>query len=522
VQTLYTEEFCRHLFEAFDQGFCTIEVLFDDAGTPVDYRFVEVNAAFERQTGLHQAAGRRMRELASAHEDHWFRMYGQVALTGTPARFEQEARALNRWYDVYAFRVGDPARRRVAVLFNDITARRQAEQSLQAAREQAERANRAKDEFLAMLGHELRNPLAPMLTALQLMRLKGQHSREQEILERQVQHLGRMVDDLLDVSRITRGAIELKRRPIDLCEVVRSALEIASPLLEQRQQHADVELPPRGVVIEADEARMAQVLANLLTNAAKYSPAGSRILVRVRREGDVVSVSVKDDGIGLAPEMLERVFEPFVQHPQPLDRGAGGLGLGLAIVRNLVKAHGGIVFVRSDGPDRGSEFIVQLPPADEGAAAERVIARPPVRDGSAAPERILVVDDNIDSAEMLRTALEFSGHAVELAFDGPSALSRAAAFQPTVVLLDIGLPVMDGYEVARQLQLAARTDGGQPRLIALTGYGQEADRQRARDAGFVHHLVKPIDLDHLGRVLSTPPDQVQPGGDPGGDPAPVR
>ena len=329
VQTLYTDEYCRHLFDALDQGFCTIEVLFDETGAPADYRFLEVNAAFERHTGLREAVGRTMRELASTHEEHWFKIYGQVALTGTPVRFEQEARALHRWYDVYAFRVGDATLRQVGILFSDITARKSAELALQAARKQAEEANRAKDEFLAMLGHELRNPLAPMLTALQLMRLKGQHSREQDVLERQVQHLRRMVDDLLDVSRITRGTMELRRRPIEHYEVVLTATELAGPLLEQRQDFVDVQVPQNGALVDVDHARMSQVVTNLLTNAAKYSPAGCRLLVRGRRDGDVVTLTVKDEGIGIATHMLDRVFEPFVQEPQTIDRAGGGTGPGL-------------------------------------------------------------------------------------------------------------------------------------------------------------------------------------------------
>jgi PAS domain S-box-containing protein len=381
LQRLYTEEYCREILHAFDQGFCIIEVLFDEHGTANDYRFVEVNSAFERQTGLTSAAGRRMRELAPAHEEHWFRVYGEVVRSGKAVRFQQEAAALDRWYDVYAFRVGDPSERHVAVLFSDITAKKQAEQSLEAARRDAERANRAKDEFLAMLGHELRNPLAPMLTALQLLRLRGHESREQEVLERQVKHLTRLVDDLLDVSRIARGQLDLKRQPIEVREIVLDAMELAGPLLEHRQHLVDVQVPRRGAGIDADHGRMAQVVANLLTNAAKYSEPGSRIVVRGGRDGGVVRISVTDEGIGLVPEMLEAVFDPFVQQPQSLERAAGGLGLGLAIVRNIVSAHGGTVRAESGGIGQGAAFIIDLPaidappPADAGGGADRLRTR---------------------------------------------------------------------------------------------------------------------------------------------------
>jgi len=499
MQTLYTEEYCRQLFLVFDQGFCTIEVLFDDTGTASDYRFLEVNAAFERQTGLHDAVGRRMRDLAPDHEEAWFRIYGDVARSGTPIRFEQEAAALGRWYDVYAFPVGKPGTHHVAILFSDITARKQAEFALQDARGQAENASRAKDEFLAMLGHELRNPLAPMLTALQLMRLRGQHSREQEVLERQVKHLTRMVDDLLDVSRITRGTIELKRQPIELREIVLSSMELAGPLLEQRQDLVDLDVPQYGAGIHADRVRMAQVLSNLLTNAAKYSEPGSRIGVRGERDGQVVRITVKDEGIGLAHDMLDKVFEPFVHQPQSLDRAHGGLGLGLAIVRNIVTAHGGTVQAHSRGIGLGTEFVIELSAVDVPSDATAATVAASLNPGTSG-QRILVVDDSRDTADMLRAALEQLGYLVEVACDGPSALARVETFQPWAILLDVGLPVMDGYEVARRLR-TAYADGSSVRLFALTGYGQEEDRRRARDAGFDHHLVKPIDLEGLQTLL---------------------
>ena len=503
MQTLYAEEYSRELFNVFDQGFCTIEVLFDDNGKPNDYLFLEVNAAFVQHTGLEDVVGRRIRDLAPAHEVHWFEIYGQVALSGLSVRFEQEAAALKRWYDVYAFRVGAPHLHRVAVMFSDISERKRAQLGMARARAEAETANRAKDEFLAMLGHELRNPLAPMLTALQLLRLRGHQSREQEVLERQVRHLAGMVDDLLDVSRITRGRLELKRQPIELRDIILSAMELAGPLLEERRNLVDLEVPQEGAGIHGDRARMAQVVSNLLTNAAKYSEPGSHILVRGGRVGDIVRIAVKDEGIGLDRAMRDSVFEPFVQQPQSLERAAGGLGLGLAIVRNIVSAHGGMVRVESDGIGRGAEFIVELPAVD--VPSQPALRTDPVpRDTRGPLQRILVVDDNRDTAEMLRTALEQLGHVVETAFDGPSALARVEVFRPSTVLLDIGLPVMDGYEVARRLK-ASRTSPDPIRLLALTGYGQADDQRRAREAGFERHLVKPIDLDELQKILDDDP-----------------
>ena len=369
--------------------------------------------------------------------------------------------------------------------------------ALQIARTRAEEATRAKDEFLAMLGHELRNPLSPILTALQLMRLKKQTSRELDVMERQVGNLIRLVDDLLDVSRITRGKIELRKRAVELAEVATRAIEMVSPALERKQQRLHIEMSTSGLVIHADPARVAQVIANLLNNASKYSDEGTEITLSAEANAGNVVMRVRDEGIGLAPDMLERVFELFAQHPQALDRSAGGLGLGLAIVRSLVRMHGGRVWASSDGPGLGSEFLVELPLAG-GVALGAGPAADPL--GEALPhasgERILIVDDNDDTATLLHEALAALGYEVRTAGDGPTALSIAREFEPAIGVLDLGLPVMDGYELARHLR--ARRD---IRLIAVTGYGQRSDHERSRAAGFDAHLVKPIMLDELADVL---------------------
>jgi PAS domain S-box-containing protein len=373
VHTPHPDDNCYELFNALDQGFCTVEVLFDGGGRPMDYRFINVNEAFQHQTGLREAMGRRMRELVPAHEEHWFEVYGEVAKTGLARRFENEAAALGRWFDVYAFRVGQPEFHHVAILLRDITDRKRAEFALEAARREAERANEVKDEFIAMLAHELRTPLAPMLTALQLMRLRGWQSPEQDVIERQVKHLHRMIEDLLDVMRINRLEVSLQRQPIELCHVVLSAMELAGPRLERH--FVEVRVPTEGAGIDVDRARMAQALSNLLTNAAKYSDPGSRIVITGGRDRGVVRISVSDEGIGLPPAMLDHIFEPFVQEPEARQRAAGGLGLGLAIVRTLVSAHGGVVRAISGGLNRGSEFIIELP-AIEVASTEPCASHP--------------------------------------------------------------------------------------------------------------------------------------------------
>jgi signal transduction histidine kinase len=396
----------------------------------------------------------------------------------------------------------------VVALCNEVTEQVIARQRLEALAFEASQASRAKDEFLAMLGHELRNPLAPMRTALQLMRLRGSESREQDVLERQVTHLSRLVDDLLDVSRITRGKTELDRRPVELSEVVLRAMEIASPALEHAHHEVILELPRKGLGVDVDVGRMAQVVSNLLTNAAKYSDARSCIRVTGTRAGSVVSLSVKDEGSGIAPEMLSRVFDAFVQQPQTIERSRGGLGLGLAIVKSLVEQHGGTVRALSPGIGQGSEFVVDLPwdATAETPHSDPKLAPPNPAMPSARKKRVLVVDDNEDAAVMLQQALSSLGYEVEVAHDGPSALAASARFRPEVALLDIGLPVMDGYELAQRLRELLVESGREPalRLLAVTGYGLETDRTRSEQAGFDEHLVKPIDLARLALSIEGP------------------
>ncbi|MBX3469014.1 MAG: PAS domain-containing protein [Planctomycetes bacterium] len=371
----------------------------------------------------------------------------------------------------------------------------------QEARAHAEAANRAKDEFLAMLGHELRNPLAPIMTALHLLELRGATSKEWSVVERQARHLAQLVDDLLDVARVARGKLELRRGDVDALSALARALEIAGPLLEQRRHTVQVDLPAPPLRVTGDETRLAQVFANLLTNAAKYTPEGGHVVVRAARDGGEVVVTVQDDGAGIAPELLPRIFDLFVQGPRALDRREGGLGLGLALVRNIVALHGGTVEARSDGPGRGSAFTVRLPLA-EGAAPAAVPAPAAARpDGPRLA--VLVVDDNADAAATLQELLASLGHDVRVAHDGPRALQVLDGFAADVAVLDLGLPVMDGVELGRLI----RARGAGPALVALTGYGQAEARARTEAAGFAAHLVKPITLEALTRTL----DALRPG-----------
>jgi signal transduction histidine kinase len=372
------------------------------------------------------------------------------------------------------------------------------------AEEALKEADRRKDEFLAMLGHELRNPLAPILNAVQVLQLqKGGNSVQQKaqaIIKRQVGQLTHLVDDLMDVSRITSGRIQLRRERIDVSSIVERAVETARPLIDQRQHELTVSLPPDPIWLNADSTRIEQIVTNLLTNAIKYTDEGGHIWLAVQQEGDRVMLRVRDTGLGITPAFLPHVFDLFTQAERSTDRSQGGLGIGLALVKRLVEMHEGTIGVSSTFGE-GSEFVVSLavdlpmvlsqktqPPPTE-------IAKPP-----SAALRVLVVDDNLDAATALELLLQASGHLVRLAHTGPTGLAAALDFRPDVVLLDIGLPELDGWQVAKRLRQ-------QPILhdivlVAMTGYGQNTDRQRSQKAGFDHHFVKPVDFGELRQILA--------------------
>jgi PAS domain S-box-containing protein len=362
-------------------------------------------------------------------------------------------------------------------------------------------ADRRKDEFLATLAHELRNPLAPMRNSLEVIRLAGERGESadaaREIMERQLTQMVRLVDDLLDLSRITRGRIELRKSRFDLSVAVNDALEQCRPQLGERRHRVSFDPTAEPLPVEADGIRLAQVFTNLLSNACKYTPSGGEIWIRARRDGDDAVVTVKDAGIGIPPEALPHVFDMFSQVVYSQELTGGGLGIGLCLVRGIVEQHGGRVEARSDGPNCGSEFIVTLP-LSKGAPRQAA----PAGDGPtrATPRRrILVADDNQDSADSLAVMLSLMGHETETAYDGSEAVEKAAAFRPDVVLLDLGMPKLDGYQVARRIREQGWSNGVV--LVALTGWGQEEDRIRAKSAGFDHHLTKPAHPDALVKLL---------------------
>lgn len=638
-----TEERYRNLFNSMDEGFCVIEMIFDGQQKPVDYRFLEVNPAFETQTGIRNVTGKRVREIMPDLEAYWFEIYGKVALTGESLRFINEVKALDQWWDVHATRLGGPENRQVAIIFDNVTQRMKADEALrqsearfrllfdrgpvaiyscdtsgmikefnpcavklwgreptpddiderfcgssrmycldgtlltpeqnpviavlkgemlqahdvealierpdgsrihvianivplrnswgeitgaincfyditersrleQKTQEQAQalaELHQRKDEFLAMLSHELRNPLAPLASAVQLLQRQKNEAPQQQalsIIERQTGQLKHLVDDLMEISRITSGSVRLRQERVSLGDVVERALETTRPLMLQRRHELAVSLPPEPLWLHADATRLEQVLVNLLTNAAKYTDPGGRIWLSAGQEeaagtgAAVAVIRVRDTGIGIAPELLPRIFDLFTQAERSIDRSQGGLGIGLCLVQRLLQLHGGTVAVRSV-LGQGSEFVVRLPvmPAD--------MPQPSVPPPSVKPAqppgngcRVLAVDDNVDAVQSLAMLLKMSGHEVEIAYDGPSALTMALAMRPDVMLLDIGLPGLTGYEVAEQVRQQPALKSVV--LVALTGYGRAADRQFSKDAGFDYHLVKPAEFREVEKILS--------------------
>jgi PAS domain S-box-containing protein len=426
----------------------------------------------------------------------------ELRVARTQGRYEEEGWRLRKdgsrfWANVVLTPVYDHtgALRGYAKVTRDLTERRHMED--------LQETSRHMSRFLAMLAHELRNPLAPIRNALQVMALRRFEDPQLEwcrnVVDRQIAQLGHIVDDLLDVNRVTTGKLLLKRKPIAVALVLERALEASTPLLEQRKHRVEIDMPRERMIVDADPTRLAQVFVNLLNNAAKYTPEGGLIRVSARANGQQAVVRVSDNGVGISTELQPRIFDLFVQGSRSLDRAEGGLGIGLTLVQEIVQLHGGTVSASSAGTQRGSEFTVTLPlhlrtnQEMEGSMIEDTPA-------SGGGRRVLVVDDNSDSAESMAMLLRAIGHEVRTAHDGPAALEQSLQYRPEYVLLDIGLPGMDGYEVAQRL----RALPGQPAMVvvAMTGYGQEEDRKRSRDAGFDHHFVKPVDLAQLEAILN--------------------
>jgi PAS domain S-box-containing protein len=526
----------RTLFESMDEGYCVAEMIFDGENNPIDYRFLEVNQAFERQTGITDARGRLMREIAPEHEQHWFDIYGRVALTGETLRFEKPAAALRRYFEVCAFRMGAPELRHVGMVFNDITERknidRRRELALaqeEALRKDAETATRAlaqtqealqkrvaelaasdqhRNEFLAILAHELRNPLAPLRNAVQILRRSADNAavveKARDLIDRQVHHMSRLVSDLLEAARAQNGQIKLQMSSLDLRSIIRHAVDLMRPVFEGKQQKLRVTLPETPVSVEGDATRLEQVFTNLLSNANKYTQERGEIEINLGAglidEARCAIVQVVDNGEGIEGELVPRLFELFAQADRSLAHSQGGLGIGLSLVRTLVEMHGGRVTMRSEGRGRGSTFEVRIPLARALLEKETSSAPLPALESVARRRRVLVVEDNQDIRESSCDLLSMAGFEVKGVSTGSEALEQAPAFGPNVVLLDVGLPGLSGYDVARSLrempQFASTV------LIAITGYDTPEARALSADAGFDHHICKPVNFDELAALLT--------------------
>ncbi|HVK53461.1 MAG TPA: PAS domain S-box protein [Burkholderiales bacterium] len=627
----------RLLFDSIDQGFCVIEVAFDDTGKPFDYRFIEINRAFENHTGLANAEGQWIRKLRPDHEEYWYQIYGKIALTGEPMRFESGARALEqRWFDVYAFRIGQPEQHRVAILFRDITQSKRAEEALHASQTQLQtlidkaplgiylvdwrfricqvnptalptfenvanligrdfgevmhmlgpqayadeiverfrhtletgepcivpehieerldggtpkfyewqinriplsngrygvvcyfrdisaqvrtrqsltNADRQKDEFIATLSHELRNPLASLSSAAQLLQSPDLDAEGRQwaaqVVQRQSKSMGILLDDLLDISRLTLGRLTLRKQHVALATILESALEATRPLMDAANHTFSLTMPPPSVTVDGDPLRLSQVISNLLTNAVKYTNPGGSITLGVEVTSEEVVVTVTDTGIGIDPFAIDHLFTMFAQETNAHDRSNGGLGIGLALVRGIVELHGGWVTAASEGLSKGSCFRVGLPRPIRTYRQATAATLEQQQDPAHAPHyRILIADDNADAAQAVAILLQLSGHETRTATGGKNALEEAERFRPHAIVLDIGMPDLNGYEVAQRIREAPW--GHKMSLFAATGWGQEKDKLLAHEAGFDVHLTKPLDsvrlealiTEHVGRRKS--------------------
>lgn len=623
-----SEEEYRILFSSMEEGFCTIEVKFDQNEKPVDYLFLEINPAFERQTGLKDAKGKWMRELAPQHEQHWFDIYGAIALTGESARFENRAEALGRWYEVYAFRVGPPALRRVGIVFNDITERKRREEEMRAAgerfrflaesmpqkiftstpggevdyfnrqwleftglafeqirgwgwlqfihpddveenvrswkhsietgepfylehrfrrsdgtyhwhvtrahamrdghgevlmwigsntdidevrqaKEQAERASRTKDEFLAALSHELRTPLTPVLMTAAVLRDDARlplDARDQlSMMKRNIELEARLIDDLLDLTRIAQGKLMLRMEPCDAHSLIALAVEMVRSEARTKGLAVEIDLRAGRANVMADPARLQQVFWNLLKNAVKFTPESGHLSVRSRDNEGRLTVEIADTGVGIEPDSVDRIFLPFEQAREvQKDRRFGGLGLGLSISKAILDLHGGEINAQSPGPGQGATFRVQLPATDAPVTrrAESLAPAPDFGgktqgvDVAATPLRVLLVEDHEATIQVIRQLLTRAGHNVTSAMTVAGAIQAAENARFDLVISDLGLPDGTGFDLMQHLRATCNLPG-----IALSGFGMDEDLRRSHEAGFAAHLIKPVDFARLQQAM---------------------
>ncbi|HEX5656664.1 MAG TPA: ATP-binding protein [Polyangiales bacterium] len=507
----------RAVFDALDDGFCVIRLVYDAHGAPVDYVFLETNPAFERHTGFTEPVGRSMRSYVPELESFWYEFYARVLETGVPASTQFHAAAMGRWFDTRASRFGTVEDAEVAILFKDITAQKRAEAAREqlllsesAARSQAETASRQKDEFLATLSHELRTPLHAMLGWLHMLRGANLSDERREralvTVERNARLQAQLIEDLLDVSRILFGKLHIDVATTNLTSAVEAALETIRPTVEKKQLALVVELEPSAFV-RGDAQRLTQVAWNLLTNAVKFTPPQGQVQVTVARQGALVELTVIDSGQGISAEFLPHVFERFRQQEGGSLRTHAGLGLGLSIVQQLVELHGGTIHVHSAGEGHGARFVVRLPashgslPAGEPATLrdEPGSLRPPTLQGI----EVLVVDDHADARDVVRELLEQCGAKVRTAASADEALRAFAARPPHLLISDIGMPQRGGHALIHRVRQLELHQGGEVPAIALTAYARREDREQALRAGFTTHVAKPVAPDELLTLIAS-------------------
>ncbi len=505
-----SEEKYRRLFETMGQGYAELEIIRGSDGSAIDIRYLELNPQYERLTGIPvvEARGRTVLEMIPDLDDWWIKEYDRIVSSGCPGQVENEVTSSGRWYEAKIYpRAGE----RFSVLSEEITVRKKAEAALRESEEQLRQvaadlseAGRRKDEFLATLAHELRNPLAPLRNGLQVMKLARHDANAVEqaraMMERQLGQMVHLIDDLLDLSRISRGKVELRKERVSLMKVIQQAIENSQPLIDANCHDFILDIPSEAIYVNADAMRLAQVVTNLLNNSAKYTDQGGRITLTVaHHDGDAI-LSVQDTGIGIPAHMLPRVFDIFTQVDRSLDRSHSGLGIGLSLVKKLVEMHEGTVEAKSQGHGMGSEFVVRLPVVMSLAGLQRSEDADP-KAVQAGRRRVLVVDDNQDAAKSLAMLLRIMGNDTQTAHSGIEALNIGAVFRPDLILLDIGMPKMDGYETARRIR--QESWGRNTVLVAQTGWGQEADKHRSQEAGFDSHIVKPIEPAALEGLLAS-------------------
>lgn len=496
-----SEQRYRNLFDSIGDCLCVLEKIEAEVGPPVDFRCVDMNPAFAASYGKSDIVGKTLRQILPHDPDDWFAIYDQVWATGVSARFEGTLSPDSGDFALCAFRIGGPTARKLVLIRNDITQRKDTERELLKLAQTLRDQDNRKDEFLAMLAHELRNPLATLGYGLNILRLPRDAKateRVRSMMDRQVGQMVHLIEDLLDVSRISRGKIELRKEHIELAKAVQQAIEASQQSISQAEHTLLSTFPSVPIYVDADLTRMTQVFSNLLNNAAKFTDRGGQIQLTMQQIGLEVVVSIKDNGIGIPTNMLPKVFEIFTQVETSDERVKEGLGIGLSIVKNLVELHDGSIEVRSAGQGMGSEFIVRLPVAVELADNEPDDLPGPAY--SIKSLRILVVDDNLNAAESLAMMLNMAGNETMTARDGQEALEVAETFRPNVIFLDIGMPKLNGYEVGRRIRQQAWSKDIV--LIAITGLGKEEDKRRSLEAGLNHHLIKPVSSTVIEQLLA--------------------